>query len=200
MTPTCPYCRTPFEPDDEVVACATCGTNHHADCLQENGGCTVFGCASGPVDEPKINVTSVELARPVSAAAAPPPGPAPPPPRRAGAPPPPPLPGMPMVRIAAPQPSPPQQTFGFGGYNAPAAAPVSYSRYVTRKSRVAYVLLAIFFGALGIHNFYAGYIKKAVIQCCITVLTCFWGSLIVWIWAIVEACRVEQDEDGVAFN
>jgi hypothetical protein len=30
------------------------------------------------------------------------------------------------------------------------------------KSRVAYVLLGLFLGGLGIHNFYAGYTGKAV--------------------------------------
>ena len=33
------------------------------------------------------------------------------------------------------------------------------------KSKLAAGLLGIFFGSLGIHNFYSGYTKKAIIQC-----------------------------------
>jgi TM2 domain-containing membrane protein YozV len=84
----------------------------------------------------------------------------------------------------------------FGGYAAP--PPEIYS-YTPRKSRVVFVLLAVFLGAFGGHNFYAGYVKKGVIQLCITLFSCFFGSLISWVWAIVEACMVDRDEDGIAF-
>jgi TM2 domain-containing membrane protein YozV len=85
----------------------------------------------------------------------------------------------------------------FGGYAPPPPGPVNI--YGARKSRVVFVLLAVFLGAFGGHNFYAGYVKKAVIQLCLTVFTCFLGSILSWIWAIVEACMVECDDDGVAF-
>jgi TM2 domain-containing membrane protein YozV len=85
----------------------------------------------------------------------------------------------------------------FAGYAPAAIAPVS--GYELRKSRVVFVLLAVLLGAFGGHNFYAGYVKKAVIQLCITLLSCFIGSPISWIWAIVEACMVNRDDDGVAF-
>jgi TM2 domain-containing membrane protein YozV len=67
------------------------------------------------------------------------------------------------------------------------------------KTRVIFVLLGIFLGGLGIHNFYAGYIKKATIQLCITVLTCFYGAAISWPWAIIEICTVNKDADGTEF-
>ena len=79
----------------------------------------------------------------------------------------------------------------------PIAAPVS--DYGPRKSRVVFVLLALLLGAFGGHNFYAGYVKKAVIQAWITLLSCFFASPISWVWAIVEACTVNCDDDGVAF-
>jgi len=82
----------------------------------------------------------------------------------------------------------------FGGYMPPAASP-----YLPRKSRVVFVLLAIFLGAFGGHNFYAGYTTKAIIQLCVSLLTCFAGSIVSWIWAIVEACVVNEDNDGIAF-
>ena len=58
---SCPYCRTAFESDDAIVACSGCQTEHHADCLQENGGCTVFGCSQAPAEEPKISVSDQDL-------------------------------------------------------------------------------------------------------------------------------------------
>ena len=79
-------------------------------------------------------------------------------------------------------------------------------RFVTsnssNKSRTAYVLLGIFLGMLGIHNFYAGYGGKGVAQLLLTILT---GWLIVpllavWIWVIVEICTVSVDAQGNAFS
>jgi TM2 domain-containing membrane protein YozV len=59
----CPYCRSPIEPGaaDELI-CPGCGTPHHSDCFQENGGCTVFGCSSAPADEQKVTLTGSDLA------------------------------------------------------------------------------------------------------------------------------------------
>ena len=70
------------------------------------------------------------------------------------------------------------------------------------KSRVAYILLGIFLGEFGIHNFYAGYTNKAVAQLLITVFT---GWLIlplvgVWIWVLIEICTIKQDADGIQFS
>lgn len=202
MTPTCPYCRTPFEPEDEVIACPACGTQHHADCAEENGGCTVFGCSKAPVEEPKISVTPTEIARPSTAAnsAPPPPGrrvPLPPPPRPADWVAPPPRPHDPVIRTG---PLHTEPLIGFAGYTT-AETPNNFpTMYTVRKSRVVYVLLAVFFGVFGVHNFYAGYIKKAVTQLCITLFTCFYAAIIVWIFAIIEACIVSRDEDGISFT
>ena len=208
----CPYCRTAFASDDEVVACSGCHTVHHADCLEENGGCTVFGCSQAPAEEPKISISDQDLASGTHPPTAPPahphsllnlsqtppppapPGrtPTPPPPRPAGAPPPPPaMSGFQTSHV--PVVSYPT----FAGYAPAPAGPIH--GYEPRKSRVVFVLLAVFLGAFGGHNFYAGYVKKAVIQLCITLFSCFTGSFISWIWAIVEACMVNRDDDGIAF-
>jgi len=40
----CPYCKTPFTEDDEIVICSNCEMPHHKDCWIENTGCTTFGC------------------------------------------------------------------------------------------------------------------------------------------------------------
>ncbi len=39
------------------------------------------------------------------------------------------------------------------------------------KSRVVYIMLGIFLGLLGIHNFYAGYFRKGVAQIIVSVLS-----------------------------
>lgn len=69
------------------------------------------------------------------------------------------------------------------------------------KSRTTYILLAIFLGALGIHNFYAGKIGSGLSQILITLLL---GWMIiplvaVWFWTIVEACVVDTDGRGRKF-
>lgn len=72
--------------------------------------------------------------------------------------------------------------------------------FVPRKSRVAYVLLAIFLGELGVHNFYAGYVGRGMTQLLITLLSfglLFWVS---WIWAVVELCTVSEDGRGITFE
>jgi TM2 domain-containing membrane protein YozV len=211
MTSACPYCRTPFEPEEPVVTCEACSTPHHEDCYAENGGCTVFGCAKAPADDPAISVTTQEIATPtLSPIVSAPQRPTPPPPPRAGAstavPPPPRLgsaegvPGAPIyvgfsndtTRYITPP-----RVFSFAGYNE--TAPTMTPSYLPRRSRLTYILLGVLLGAFGGHNFYAGYTKKAVIQLLLTLLSCFFGGVISWIWAIVEVCTVTQDDDGVAF-
>lgn len=67
------------------------------------------------------------------------------------------------------------------------------------KSLIAYILLGVFLGCLGAHNFYAGYTGKATAQLLITILSCgvaFWIPLI---WAWYEISTVNQDAKGVPF-
>lgn len=67
------------------------------------------------------------------------------------------------------------------------------------KDRVAYVLLAVLLG-FGIHNFFAGYNNRAIIQLLVSILTCGLGWFPMWIWGIVEACTVTKDANGVDFK
>jgi TM2 domain-containing membrane protein YozV len=188
----CPYCRTVMEEGGEVIACSGCHMEHHRDCFEENGGCTVFGCANAPAEEIRVSVSTQELnSSPQFPTVPRQAGPTPPPPP----PPPPRLPGDPGVRLPAGPVvmNPPT----FAGY-----APVSATHAVSaglRKSRVVFVLLALLLGCFGGHNFYAGYVKKAVIQICITLFSCLIASPVIWIWAVVEACTINCDDDGVAF-
>lgn len=45
---TCPYCQFPLKPGDDLRVCGQCGMPHHADCWNENGGCTTYGCPEAP--------------------------------------------------------------------------------------------------------------------------------------------------------
>ncbi len=54
------------------------------------------------------------------------------------------------------------------------------------KQKIVAGLLGIFLGGLGIHNFYLGYTKKAVIQLVISLLT---GGL-AGIWGFIEGILI----------
>ena len=207
--PVCPYCRMPFdEASPPKIFCTACGMPHHEDCYLENGGCTVFGCKRAPADDPKLQVSQSDL----SAVSVPV------------------QPYIPMVQQQVVQQSVLQQPAPVQGYQpsrysgplglsqaaatAPAQAPAaasspfpSASAYPnapvygsTHKSRTIYIVLGIFLGALGIHNFYAGYTGRAVGQLCLTVLTLGKLGIVSWIWAIIEICIVEKDSTGLRFS
>ncbi len=215
MNPVCPYCRTEVgSAAEERLECPGCGTPHHPECFAENGGCTVFGCAKAPQDEPKISVSGTELNQPP----VPPRAPIAPAPvgrtSRSG--------GFSILQLSGPsQPLGPQNAPAQGAMPPPPAsgtgappppAPPPRGVYAplrpqdvirgtgTSKSRQVYVLLGIFLGIFGVHNFYAGYIQRAVSQLCLTVLTCFYGAVVSWIWAVVEVCVISKDYDGVEFT
>jgi TM2 domain-containing membrane protein YozV len=97
------------------------------------------------------------------------------------------------AQVAAPVPNPSQ--------SAPAAYPYAAPIYGSiHKSRTSYIVLGIFLGALGIHNFYAGYTGRAVGQLCLTVLTLGYLGIVSWVWAIIEICTVEKDSTGLRFS
>lgn len=71
-----------------------------------------------------------------------------------------------------------------------------------QKSRVVYILLGIFLGGLGIHNFYAGRWTSGAIQLAITLLLSWLvvPIIFVWGWVIYELCTVRADGKGVPFQ
>lgn len=79
----------------------------------------------------------------------------------------------------------------------PPAAPTAEK---SEKSKLAYILLGIFLGCFGIHNFYAGETGKGVAKLLITVLSLGFLSLGVWIWMIVEICTTTKDAKGLPFS
>jgi TM2 domain-containing membrane protein YozV len=198
--PVCPYCRMPFDQASPPrIFCTACGMPHHEDCYRENGGCTVFGCKCAPADDPKLQVSQSDL-RAVS------------------------MPAQQYAPVQQPHAVPPQyRTSTYDGplglsqaaATAPAQIPVTapytypqrqvggypYSAYGrSYKSRTTYIVLGIFLGALGVHNFYAGYTGRAVGQLCLTVLTLGYLGIISWIWAIIEICIVDKDSTGLNFS
>ncbi len=212
MNPVCPYCRTEVGAGEgERLDCPGCGTPHHPECFAENGGCTVFGCSKAPLDEPKISVSGSELHRDAPAVQpvpgprmthtssfsilqlSGPPQPAEPqnPPAQAAMPPPPPVTGTGV---------PPPPLAPTRGVYAPLRPQDLLRGTQSRKSRQVYVLLGVFLGIFGVHNFYAGYIQRAVSQLCLTLLTCFYGAVLSWIWAIVEICVINKDSEGMEFT
>ncbi len=189
MSATCPYCRCEIKEEDERKDCPVCATPHHADCFAENGGCTLFGCSQAPAEEAKISLSAQELSSNYASGPAPPPGTMLAPAGASAAPAPAPPPPPPISTGIAPPPP-------MGGFATPPMYDPVAMAYQPRKSRVAFVVLGIFLGALGIHNYYAGYAKKGTWQLCISVMSCFWLSPVSWVWAIVEICAVNCDADG----
>ena len=55
-----------------------------------------------------------------------------------------------------------------------------------KKDKAVAGLLAIFLGALGIHEFYLGNNTSAIIRLAITILTCGWGGAILGIISLIE--------------
>jgi TM2 domain-containing membrane protein YozV len=68
------------------------------------------------------------------------------------------------------------------------------------RFRWLFVLLAIFFGQLGIHNFYAGYNFRGICQLLFTLVTFGWLSFLMFILNICEAIFVTSDSDGNNFQ
>jgi TM2 domain-containing membrane protein YozV len=196
--PVCPYCRMPFEEGEAAtvppkIFCTACGMPHHEDCYRENGGCTVFGCKCAPEDDPKLQVSQSELSA-VSM-----------PVQQYG--------GYPQQSV--PQPTPRYSgtsysgtsysgTLGLSHAAAPAPLgqqyvhPVAYGR--SYKSRTTFIVLGIFLGFFGVHNFYSGYTGRAVGQLCLTVLTLGYLGIVSWVWAVIEICIVDKDSTGLSFS
>lgn len=63
-------------------------------------------------------------------------------------------------------------------------------------SQLAYVLLAFFLGALGIHNFYAGRWKRGLVQLLLTLLTFGIGTLITAPWSIINIFTIHTNGKG----
>jgi TM2 domain-containing membrane protein YozV len=189
----CPYCRGEIDSSpDQELACEGCGTQHHRDCYEENGGCTVFGCRCAPAEEPKLSIATPDLAQP--------PAPGTVRPYSAPSPPPPPVPGtsvQPVVELPAEPLGSSVVPSIFSSYPEP--EPESETVHEPR-SRTTFILLGALLGPLGAHNFYAGYKKKGFTQLGITAVTVGYAAPMTWIWAIIDICTIDRDNNGVNFT
>lgn len=66
----------------------------------------------------------------------------------------------------------------------------SNSTNKSEKSKIAAGLFGIFFGSLGVHNFYLGYTGKAIAQLLISVLSCGALSAISAVWGLIEGILI----------
>jgi len=59
----CPYCQSKIKDDLDMTVCSLCGTPHHKECYEENGGCTTYGCKNNPstVKPDTINPNAVDV-------------------------------------------------------------------------------------------------------------------------------------------
>ena len=81
--------------------------------------------------------------------------------------------------------------------NCPLCGALTAPGRLEPKSRVAYVLLAFFFGWAGIHNFYAKRTGEGLVQLGVTLLSC---GLMLWaveLWGLIEMFTVSQDGRNV---
>jgi len=67
----CPYCRFPIKPGEEIVVCPACKVPHHAECWQENNGCTTYGCTGTVAANPPPAIPATPGLRPPRSAAQP---------------------------------------------------------------------------------------------------------------------------------
>ena len=177
----CPYCRAPFDDvNGRAIECEGCGTPHHADCYEENCGCTVFGCSKAPGEEPKVAVSVPEVAGVT-------------------------LSGVQLTGISRPvYLSPLSLTQPAGSASVGSVSPANPAALDVpgpeAKNKMTFTMLGLFLGAFGAHNFYAGYTAKAIIQLCLSVLTLGFGIPMSWIWAVIEICIVNRDSTGVPFS
>lgn len=92
---------------------------------------------------------------------------------------------------------PPAVPVGFARSAAAAAKPKP-----SERSRLSFVIIAILFGGLGLHNFYAGYWGRALLQIALLAVGLAYSGTfgILAIWILVECITVRLDAAGRAMS
>jgi TM2 domain-containing membrane protein YozV len=89
-------------------------------------------------------------------------------------------------------------------YGAPMMmyAPGPSGLMLPKCSRATYIVLGLFLGGLGIHNFVAGRVGAGVAQLLITLLTGWLviPLLFVGLWVLIELIAVDTDGNGMRMN
>ena len=78
--------------------------------------------------------------------------------------------------------------------------PMVMQSHIMQKSKMAYLLLGIFVGFLGVHNFYIGHTGRGVAQLLISVLTFFILSPVSAVWALIECVMLFTSQYPVDAN
>lgn len=84
---------------------------------------------------------------------------------------------------------------------SPSRAQSAHTLVKSAKSRGIYIILGLFFGLLGVHNFYAGRLGVAVAQLLVTVIL-GWvvvGLVITAVWVLIELFVITKDGAGDPF-
>ena len=68
------------------------------------------------------------------------------------------------------------------------------------KSQLIYVVLALFLGEFGVHNFYANRWGRGLVQLLLTIGTGFIGAVISSLWAVMNIFTIQTDGDGRSFD
>jgi TM2 domain-containing membrane protein YozV len=75
---------------------------------------------------------------------------------------------------------------------------------VGSKSKVLSIVLALFLGCFGVHNFYLGYTTRGIAQLVASIISLFFtggfGNLIIGIWVLVEVVLIATDKVETAAN
>jgi TM2 domain-containing membrane protein YozV len=82
----------------------------------------------------------------------------------------------------------------------PFGSQAGFRHALPAKSHAIYVILALFLGSFGIHNFYAGRGGRGVGQLLVTFLSLGLLVWVVWIWNFIDVLTVSSDGDGVPFR
>ena len=89
-----------------------------------------------------------------------------------------------------------QQAYGQPGYSQPAYGQPGYSQPAygqpvvagPPKQWIVALLLGLFFGGFGVHNFYLGYTNRAIIQLILTIIVI--GAPVTAVWVLIELIMI----------
>ena len=87
------------------------------------------------------------------------------------------------------------ETRGASGFTS---APASQRRVQAETRRGVFIMLGVVLGLFGIHNFYAGYYEKGLLQLIITLELgpIYIGLVITAVWILFDLLTVRCDADG----
>jgi len=68
---------------------------------------------------------------------------------------------------------------------------------ISQKNRLTFILLAVFLGAFGVHNFYAKRNGPGIAQILISILSLGFLSPVSFMWAIIECIIIDKDGDNI---